>query len=404
MERDNKNLNIKIITTAPFPIGMAGSNRIMTYAKGLIENNCNVCVVCMKTTENPMNVFNTSTSGIIDGIFYKYSTGKTIISSNVIRRRIDDFNGLLRTCIDLFKEKKTNKTDVIIFYSFSTSRALAIFFITRVKKILFIIEESEHPAVYTKKMFFLWKILFEKLHYQLFDGLLLMTKRLIKYFVEERKMKTPYLHVPMTVDLDRFNLVKKKGLPQYIAYCGVLNNEKDGVDILIDAFVLLVKEFPDINLYLIGNAASDEEHELYLEKVIQNNLTERIIFTGLVSKNKIPELLCNASLLVLPRPESIQADGGFPTKLGEYLATGNPVVVTKVGEIPEYLTDGVNVFMAEPGNIDSLYCKMRSALLDHTSALIIGENGKKAATESFNYKTQTKNIINFIKSFPQDEI
>ena len=109
MDLNNGKLNIKIITTAPFPIGMAGSNRIMTYAKGLVENNCNVSVICMKTTENPQNIYNKSTSGVIDGIRYKYSNGKTTINSNVIKRRIDDFNGLLRTCIDLFKEKKINK-------------------------------------------------------------------------------------------------------------------------------------------------------------------------------------------------------------------------------------------------------------------------------------------------------
>ena len=399
MERDSRKLNIKIITTAPFPIGMAESNRIMTYAKGLIENNCNVSVICMKTTENAENVFNKSPSGIIDEIYYKYSLGKTTISSNVIKRRIDDFNGLLRTCVDLFKEKKNNKTDVIIFYSFSTLRALVLFFITRLKNIIFLKEESEFPVVYTKRMFFLRRILYKRFHYQLFDGLLLMTKRLIKYFVEERRMKSPYLHVPMTVDLGRFNLTKKKRTPQYIAYCGVLNNEKDGVDILIDAFVMLAKDFPGINLYLIGNAVSDEEQEFYLKKVKQNNLTERVIFTGLVSKDRIPELLCNASLLVLARPESLQAEGGFPTKLGEYLSTGNPVVVTKVGEIPDYLTDGVNVFMADPGNANSLYCKMRVVLLHYTSALVIGENGKKVATENFNYKIQTKNIVSFIRSF-----
>ena len=403
MEPGNKRLNIKIITTAPFPIGMAGSNRIMTYAKGLLENNCNVSVICMKTTERSNKVYNTSASGIIDGIFYKYSGGKTIISSSLFKRRIDDFNGLLRTCIDLFKENKINKTDAIIFYSFS-SRVLPIYFITRLKSILFLIEESELPSVYTKRMFFLWRFLFNRFYYHFFDGLLLMTKRLIKYFVEEKGMKTPYLHVPMTVDFSRFDLDKKETISEYIAYCGVLNNSKDGVDLLIEAFSMLAKDFPGINLYLIGDAASDEEYELYIKKVKQNNLAKRVIFTGRISKEDMPELLLNASILVLARPKSIQAEGGFPTKLGEYLATGKPVIVTKVGEIPDYLTDGVNAFMAEPGSIDSLYCKMKTILLDYTHALVIGENGKKTAMEYFNYKTQTKNIVSFIDSLKKNKV
>ena len=50
----------------------------------------------------------------------------------------------------------------------------------------------------------------------------------------------------------------------------------------------------------------------------------------------------------MARPDSRQARGGFPTKLGEYLATGKPVCVTKVGEITVYLEDNVSAFLAEP--------------------------------------------------------
>ncbi len=52
-------------------------------------------------------------------------------------------------------------------------------------------------------------------------------------------------------------------------------------------------------------------------------------------------------------PDSKQAQGGFPTKLGEYLATGNPVCATTVGEIPDYLVDGESVYFAVPGSVDS---------------------------------------------------
>ena len=403
MHPKEKKINIKIITTLPYPTGMAGSNRIMTYAKGLQENNCNVSVICMKTTESTQMIYNNQISGNHDGVFYKYAGGKTVISSNVFRRRIDDLNGLLMTCKDLITEKKSDQTNVIIFYSFSSSRALALFLITRLKGILFLIEESEHPLVYAKEMSLPERYFFNKFYYRLFDGMLLMTKRLIRYFVEEKGMKIPYLHVPMTVDLNRFNIEKKKEKLKYIAYCGVLNNKKDGVDILIEAFALLAKDFPDIDLLLIGDAASLNEHELYIKKVKQNQIVERVIFTGHKSKDAIPELLLNAAILVLARPESIQSEGGFPTKLGEYLATGNPVVVTKVGEIPDYLADGVNAFIAEPGSIDSLYNKMKTILLDYTAAQIIGANGRKVADDNFNYKIQTKNIVGFINKQLSDK-
>lgn len=64
----------------------------------------------------------------------------------------------------------------------------------------------------------------------------------------------------------------------------------------------------------------------------------------------MPQMLKNAEALVLDRPNSLQAQYGFPTKLGEYLLTGNPVVVTKVGDIPLYLKDGVSALLSEDRN------------------------------------------------------
>jgi glycosyltransferase involved in cell wall biosynthesis len=391
---------VKILTSEPFPIGLAASNRIMSYAKGFIRNNCKVSVICMKPTENPKQVFNFNPSGITDGISYEYSCGKTTRSFHFINRRIDNIKGICKICLDLLKENRSERTNVIIYYSTSTSRALLLFWITRIKKILFLKEESEMPEVYYHHMSFLQRVFFQNVHYQLFDGLLLMTKRLIRYFQTEKKLNKQFIHVPMTVDAERFiNIGKNRSMGKYIAYCGVLNNKKDGIDILIDAFGLISTYFPELNLYLIGESSSEEEFKSYLEKVKLNHLTERIIFTGRVSNDSIPELLCNAAILALPRPESVQAEGGFPTKLGEYLATGNPVVVTRVGEIPDYLDDLVNAFIAEPDDVESLAEKIKNVLTDYENAKRIGLEGQKTALQRFNYIAQTKTILDFIKSF-----
>lgn len=400
MQRSKEQLRIKILTTEPFPVGLAASNRIMTYAKGFAEQNCKISVHCIKPTERPDKIFNHLSSGTIDGIYYSYSGGKTILDSYFINRRIDNLIGIIKISYELLREKKNNKTDAIIYYSSLPIPAILLYLITRFKNILFLKEESEIPEVYLGNMNFIQKILFKKLHYPLFDGLLLMTNRLIHYFQIEKRNNTPFLHVPMTVNFERFcNIEKSDKTVEYIAYCGMLNDKKDGVNILIDAFARLSGEFPNIRLYLIGDASTRAERDRYINQVNQNKLSGRVVFTGRVSKDKIPQLLGDATILVLPRPMSLQAEAGFPTKLGEYLSTGKPVVVTKVGEIPHYLTDEINVFMAEPGSVDSLAAKLKSVLIDYPNARIIGENGKKIVIEFFNYQIQTKNILNFIKSF-----
>ena len=106
-------------------------------------------------------------------------------------------------------------------------------------------------------------------------------------------------------------------------------------------------------------------------------------------------MLVNAEALVLARPDNIQAQYGFPTKLGEYLLTGNPVVVTSVGEIPLFLKDDVNAYLAKPGDVKEIAYKIYESLTSG-KARLIGEAGKQTALESFNSDVEADKILKFI--------
>ena len=133
------------------------------------------------------------------------------------------------------------------------------------------------------------------------------------------------------------------------------------------------------------------------------NLDNRVFYKGSVSRDEIPAIIMNAQLLVLPRPDSKQAQGGFPTKLGEYLATGNPVCATTVGEIPDYLVDGESVYFAEPGSVDSFADAMHRALRNPVLAKQVGVNGRKVAEECFNKDIQAKILYDFLLNLQNNE-
>jgi glycosyltransferase involved in cell wall biosynthesis len=105
----------------------------------------------------------------------------------------------------------------------------------------------------------------------------------------------------------------------------------------------------------------------------------------------------STDILVLPRLDSYQAKGGFPTKLGEYLATSKPVIVTKVGEIPNYLIDNQDVFFAEPGSINSLKDKLIQVLTDKNIADIVGKKGREVAEQVFSKDIQSKRLFEFLE-------
>jgi glycosyltransferase involved in cell wall biosynthesis len=83
-------------------------------------------------------------------------------------------------------------------------------------------------------------------------------------------------------------------------------------------------------------------------------------------------------------------------QIGEYLATGIPVVTTKVGEIEKFITDGQTGFLAIPGSVESFYLKMKEALTDYEKSKQIGRNGKKIAEQFFDYKVQADKMAHFI--------
>jgi glycosyltransferase involved in cell wall biosynthesis len=119
---------------------------------------------------------------------------------------------------------------------------------------------------------------------------------------------------------------------------------------------------------------------------------------GSYIKDAIPSIVCNASGLVLPRPDSKQAQGGFPTKLGEYLASGNPVCATTVGEIPLYLTDQETVYFAAPGDVNSFTQALSKMEENRALAEQVGLAGQEIARKNFNKKIQSNSLFDFLNS------
>jgi glycosyltransferase involved in cell wall biosynthesis len=385
---------IYIFTSEPFPHGMASTNRIISFAHGFQYHNENVKVVCMRRTDYQDSQFNHEVKGIYRNIPFQYLSNSTVKSDNYLIRRLEVASMNFRLLVYCLFYVESHS--LIIYYAAVNTPALILRVTSRLKRNKIIKEESEHPSVYTKSNNVLSSWVFSLIHYDLFDGLLLMTNPLIEYFRNEMHYGKPILHVPMSVDLDRFQLenVQKK---KHIVYCGELNDEKDGVGLLIEAYKRITIDFPEYRLLLIGSAQSNAKLEQYHQMVKDFGIADRVLFLGKKSNDEMPVYLLEASVLVLPRPNSIQAQHGFPTKLGEYLATGNPVIVTSVGEIPKYLKDGVNAYVAEPGSIESLVEKFKELLENQTSANQIGINGKETALKYFNNRNQTLEILNFHK-------
>lgn len=225
-------------------------------------------------------------------------------------------------------------------------------------------------------------------------GMMVISRALKDYF-GQRGVKEIEI-VNMFVDAARFDIQTQETERKYIAYCGTISPYKDGVDCLIMAFAKFHKTYPDYRLKIIGKFECDESERIVRKLANELCLSESIDFTGMVTSDAMPQLLNGAAMLALARPNNRQAQFGFPTKLGEYLATGNPVVVTNVGEIGEFLYDGVNCRMASPGEVNDFAEKM-AWVADHPEeAKVIGLKGKELTRNEFSAMVQSRKALNFM--------
>lgn len=295
--------------------------------------------------------------------------------------------------------KCSDQTNHVIFLrSIDPFVALFIWLSARPKGIKLALERNEFPAVFIqngsnliKKMFYRYFIL--PWHYRLFDVLFLMTDELLQFYGRYAGQQCILQKLPMTVDFARF----EKNTPSspddpYIFYAGSLSEAKDGVESLICAFSKIADDFPELKLKIAGGTRTGALEKRLSDMIAEKQLSNQISLLGFVDRNEIPQYLCAAKMVVLPRPDSLQARGGFPTKLGEYLAAGRPVIVTRVGEIPKYLTED-EVYFISPANIENeLIEKMTDILIHYDQAHKVASSGKAAAKEKFSLEANQEGI------------
>ncbi len=361
----------KIIVVHRYVVGSAATNRILAYVNGFHEVGLEVVVVLGMSKQIDIPIL---TSGITIIICQSSHMGINYLMSKKVKEQYTQgesavlIYGSPAICCYLSKFKYN------IFYE-----CTEVPFYGRKKTILSCFKEGVKDFLVKRS-----------------TGMLVISNELAKFF--KKKGVENIAVVNMFVDAERFENVMVKEEGAYIAYCGTISPFKDGVDYLIEAFGLFYKKHSDYGLKLIGRFESVEAENMLRKLVAEHHLEQAISFTGMIKPEEMPQLLCGARMLALARPDNEQAKYGFPTKLGEYLATGKPVVVTNVGEIGLFLKDGVNCRMANPGDEIDFADKLSWVADNYDEALKLGEKGKELTKKEFSSVEQTKVALAFMEN------
>ncbi len=115
-----------------------------------------------------------------------------------------------------------------------------------------------------------------------------------------------------------------------------------------------------------------------------------------IIRNRIIHLLSQCHALLIPLSPTLQDIARFPHKIGEYLASGNPVISTDYGEVNHYFNDMENMLLAETYDINVFAEKMQFVINHPEESKDIGLKGKESCSKKFDYRNLAEPLNNFL--------
>lgn len=207
--------------------------------------------------------------------------------------------------------------------------------------------------------------------------------------------RLPVALIPISVDLARVP-VSGGGFhrPARLLYAGNFG-EKDDLEGLIGAFERIVAGGGDVELLLTGRGVAARMAEVQA-RIAASPAAGRIRYLGYLPDDDYFRLLGDCDIPCVVRAPSAFADRGFPFKLGEYLASGRPVVASRVSDVPAYLADRESAMLVEPGSASGIESALRYLLADEARALALGRAGREVAAAHFAAEGNGRRLLDLI--------
>lgn len=147
-----------------------------------------------------------------------------------------------------------------------------------------------------------------------------------------------------------------------------------GIAVLIAAFSRVVRKHPGAHLTVVGRGPQLAELEELVDRL---GLTENVDVAGFVPDEELLAAYHGSMAVLIPSigPEN------FPTVALEALGIGRAIVGTRVGGIPELISDGENGLLVSPGDVHGLAEAIVRLLDDPALAVRMGARSAQRASE-----------------------
>ena len=193
------------------------------------------------------------------------------------------------------------------------------------------------------------------------------------------------IYVPSTISIE------PSAKPLKLLFVGALNYSK-GVRNLIETMNLFKDENLHISLHLVGEWSNNNQKEETLKYINSHELNQFITFHGILKDNEKWSIYENSSLLVHPTFWD-----GQPLVILEAMGCGLPIISTKIGAIPDTMTDNFNGILLEENTPDELAKAIMTFYGNEHLIRQISTNNLKTYQERFTIKSYIDRMVNWFE-------
>jgi phosphatidylinositol alpha-mannosyltransferase len=189
--------------------------------------------------------------------------------------------------------------------------------------------------------------------------------------------------VPNGVDVEPFRHATPADLPsgRRMLFVGRLDPRK-GFPVAVDAFALLVREFPDLQLVVVGDGPQRDAVAR-----LEPGVRQRVTMVGAVRHSLLPAYHSAADLFIAPST----GRESFGIVLVEAMAAGLPVVASDIPGYREVVRNGIDGILVPPNDPESVAWVVRKILSDPALAERLRAAGH-ARAERYRWEVVTVEI------------
>jgi glycosyltransferase involved in cell wall biosynthesis len=380
-----------------FPYGLAENQKVILISKCLLLTGNAVTIICHSAVHRKSDHPDMKACGNFENIEYVYTIGSPFRDKNSIKQNLLLIKGVVNEFFLLNKMKKAGKLDFAILNTHNFYKILFYSIVSKLIGFKTVLNYVEFFSGVKKKWFRpdIW--LNDKLYDQYAPVLADSVFPISEFLIQHIKKISPgknFLKIPVLTDFERYNDLESLQVPKYFLFCGSASYTEI-IKFIIDSFNRLNNT--STLLYLVINGEESEINEIkkYIGNTIQKDNIK--IFSRLTDR-QLSSYYKHAIALLIPLRPTFQDIARFPHKIGEYLASGNPVISTNYGEVKHYFRDMENMLLADNYDVKFFSEKMQFVIDNPGVAKSIGAKGKDAACPIFDYRNKAASIDIFLNN------